>query len=202
MERNRRTKFRRKEFHCSPCGYGTGKQSNFDRHCYSERHCSIIQEGFYESSPTVSNTTGTNSPSLSPVSEAEDETFIFQQLEQERCSDFDDLSTSDSDTGHLEEEVLDNERPENSSKPASTAWSPFESKLHFLLTVLHSSKTHKVVSQVLLFSLCVNFNDMLVKSIKIIHMVLFMFYKHLRRDVTTQWADTCLKRTSAKTPTV
>ena len=109
MERNRRTKFRRKEFHCSPCGYGTGKQSNFDRHCYSERHCSIIQEGFYESSPTVSNTTGT--PSLSPVSEAEDETFIFQHLEQERCSDFDDLSTSDSDTGHLEEEVLDNERP-------------------------------------------------------------------------------------------
>nr|XP_022310275.1 uncharacterized protein LOC111115731 [Crassostrea virginica] len=151
MERNRRTKFRRKEFHCSPCGYGTGKQSNFDRHCYSERHCSIIQEGFNESSPTVTNTTGTNSPSLSPVSEAEDETFIFQQLEQERCSDFDDLSTSDSDTGHLEEEVLDNERPENSSKPASTAWSPFESKLHFLLTVLHSSKTHKVSDELLSF---------------------------------------------------
>ncbi|XP_048756479.2 uncharacterized protein LOC125667163 isoform X2 [Ostrea edulis] len=161
MENIRRSnsKFKEKEeYFCKPCNFSSHRFGNFRRHNLTRKH----QQN--EHNPEFDGNIGIHLHENNEINDvcgledvaAEQDSVSCNQLHKETFLENTECNegTEYHHDGSLTEFGNDDTDPiESASHDFASAWFPYESKLHFLLSVLHSSKTHKVSDEVLSFFL-------------------------------------------------
>nr|XP_022290275.1 uncharacterized protein LOC111101912 [Crassostrea virginica] len=177
MNRPSNSKFKEKEqYFCKPCNYWTDRFGNYARHVLTRRH-----EQLYN----LNHESDSNEPS--PVS--------VESLSSSEDSDFssvfrDGPCTADSVTDHVfdsstsedsEFDLLDADACNIGHVFNDSEWYPYDSKLHFLLSILHSSKTHKVSDEVLSFFLYI-LKDLGLKNVPTLGKIKSFWFQNLKLE--------------------
>ncbi|XP_071138224.1 uncharacterized protein [Mytilus edulis] len=156
MSRNRTSTFEAPgSFKCDCCGYETGKSANYHRHLASDRHLRVLNFSNQINCEINENDLCTDSASTQPIDMIVDGATVDcqtsygtdnydQDFEEEEEEEEEDEAVEDNDEQEYYEERSHDAR-------IDTEWFPFDSKIHFLLTSLYSSKTHRVSDEVMTF---------------------------------------------------
>ncbi|CAG2194116.1 unnamed protein product [Mytilus edulis] len=161
FSRYRTSKFTQEEttYKCEDCTYGTDKKSNFARHLTSSRHRHLETDAGL-------CTAATDQPVFRVQPQVQDDELADQHEHVQADQLYDDMSEVDEPT--FPEDVYESDIDEEDFRDeyhtathhahvdmveSDSEWFPFMSKLHFLLSILYSSKTHRVSDEVMTFFL-------------------------------------------------
>ncbi|CAG2195385.1 unnamed protein product [Mytilus edulis] len=146
MSRNRTSKFEAPgSFKCDCCGYETGKSANYHRHLASDRHLRVLNFSNQINCEINENDLCTDSASTQPIDMIVDGATVDCQTSY-GTDNYDQDFEEEEEEDEAVEDNDEQEYYEEQSHDAriDTEWFPFDSKIHFLLTSLYSSKTHRV----------------------------------------------------------
>ncbi|XP_076117009.1 uncharacterized protein LOC143084835 [Mytilus galloprovincialis] len=153
MSRNRTSKFEAPgSFKCDCCGYETGKSANYHRHLASDRHLRVLNFSNQINCEINENDLCTDSASTQPIDMIVDGATVDCQTSY-GTDNYDQDFEEEEEEDEAVEDNDEQEYYEEQSHDAriDTEWFPFDSKIHFLLTSLYSSKTHRVSDEVMTF---------------------------------------------------
>uniref|UniRef100_A0A8W8NVP9 Uncharacterized protein n=1 Tax=Magallana gigas TaxID=29159 RepID=A0A8W8NVP9_MAGGI len=196
-----RTKFKKKErFICECCDFSTDRFNNYKRHCETKKHRDCLDLTNHEETLSVSDIYQDQRSQADVGLTSSDSTDYAIDSDGPSCCDYieDHSVTSDSDetkgnnSKQMQHEVLDDDDDEeidtritNDQESEPSDWFPFESKLHFLLSVLHSSKTHRVSDETLSFILYI-LRECCVKNVPSLAKIKSFWTENLKLDEMIQ----------------
>lgn len=196
-----RTKFKKKErFICECCDFSTDRFNNYKRHCETKKHRDCLDLTNHEETLSVSEINHDQRSQADIDLTSSDSTDCALDSDDPSCCDYiEDYSvTLDSDetkgnnSKHMQHEVLDDDDDEeidtritNDQESEPSDWFPYESKLHFLLSVLHSSKTHRVSDETLSFILYI-LRECFVKNVPSLAKIKSFWTENLKLDEMIQ----------------
>lgn len=159
MSRNRTSKFEAPDsFKCDCCGYETGKSANYHRHLESDRHLRVLNFSTQVNCENNENDFCTDSatqPQAQPTDMIVDGATVDYQSSYDQ-DNYDEVFEEEEDEAVDDEDEQEYYEERSRDTRTETEWFPFDSKTHFLLTSLYSSKTHRVVS---LHSDCISYSS-------------------------------------------